>query len=140
MKLQFPRFHYILVFRVYTGCFNGDTFQIKKKSHLKEGGGALPSCILVLAEWGEGVYGPGSLARSGYINILFSMLKFSVYVIFFVSLYRVIASHVDGNPNLVGLLRSGTGGPSEMVEDLKDDEVMYCLGKDLDYIIYPYVH
>jgi hypothetical protein len=33
--------------------------------------------------------------------------------------------HVDGNPNVIGLVASGSGGLVEFVENLKDDEVMY---------------
>ena len=32
---------------------------------------------------------------------------------------------MDGNPNVIGLVASGSGGLVEFVENLKDDEVMY---------------
>ena len=42
---------------------------------------------------------------------------------------RMLASHVDGNPNLVSCVGSGTGGPSEMAQSISDSDVMYALGK-----------
>lgn len=42
---------------------------------------------------------------------------------------RVLAGHVDGNPLAVGLVGSGSGGPSELTSKVDDASVMYGLSK-----------
>ena len=64
------------------------------------------------------------------IYILKLIHLFQFRIVAFVSI-RALAGHKDGNVNLVEYRGSGTGGLSELVGHLKDNEVMYALGKIL---------
>jgi len=39
-----------------------------------------------------------------------------------------VFGHEGGNPNALLHIASGVGGPEDMLDTLKDDENMYCLG------------
>lgn len=45
--------------------------------------------------------------------------------------FRVLARHVDQNPNVIGLAGFGNNGIEELKESLEDDSVMYGLGREL---------
>jgi len=44
-------------------------------------------------------------------------------------IYRMLAAHWEGNPNVIYCKARGSGGADEMTGALEDSEVMYGLGK-----------
>lgn len=58
---------------------------------------------------------------------MFVEVTFHLYISFF----RILAHHADGNPSLIAYLASGNNGVEEMKGFLEDNKVMYGLGMDI---------